>query len=200
MNEVQPLINSILEEANREAERIREEGRSDAMTLQKRLQAKAEDRRAELLREAERKAQEEKSRRKIQAQLAMRRELLEVKSQLIAEVFATVQNRLTQMEDGAYRRFIKKLILQAVQTGEEELVLSTKDRARLGDDFLKEVNGEIKKSGLKGKLVLAEADSSLPSGFLLRRGKVVHNYSLANLVDAQREELLPEIGKRLFAK
>src|SRR5690554_6468806 len=135
MNQVQPLIDSILAEANREAEKIREAGREKIRTLQEESRAQAESRRAKLLAEAEQKAREEKSRQKIQAQLEMRRELLEEKSTLIKRVFATTLQRLTQMEGGAYRRLLVRMILEALQSGNQssraELILSVRDNNRL---------------------------------------------------------------------
>lgn len=208
MNEVQPLLNSILDEANQEAERIREAGRLKAQGLQEEFRAKAERRQAELMAEAERKAEDDKSRRKIQAQLEMKRELLEAKAKLIDDVFHTVQERLTQMETGAYERLMSRLVIEALRFCEQEagnspveLILSPRDQARLGRNFVEEISQELKKEGLafRGGLTLGRADPALTGGFLLRQGKIVQNYSLKNLVNAKREELLPEIGRRLFS-
>src|SRR5690554_3263490 len=204
MNQVQPLIESILEEAKREAEKIQEAGRQKVRTLQEKSRTQAESRRAELREQAEQKALEEKNRQKIQAQLEMRRELLEIKSDLTKRVFATTLERLTQMESGAYQRLLVRMILEALQSGAQsfpvELVLSSRDYNRLGQDILREVKAELKKTG-KGELelTLGQADPALLGGFLLRQKNIVQNYSLDNLVNSKKEELLPEIGKRLFS-
>lgn len=209
MNEVQPLLNSILDEANQEAEGIREAGRLKAQGLQEKFKAKAERRQAELMAEAERKAEDDKSRKKIQAQLEMKRELLEAKAKVIDELFQTVRERLTQMETGAYERLMSRLVLEALrfcdhETGNSpvELILSPRDLARLGRSFVEEISRELKKEGsaFRGGLTLGQADPALTGGFFLRQGKIVQNYSLENLVNAKREELLPEIGRRLFSQ
>lgn len=208
MNEVQPLLNSILDEANQEAEEIREAGRLKARSVQEEFKARAEQRRSELLAEAEKKAKEEKSRQKIQAQLEMKRELLEEKAKIIDGLFQTVRDRLTQMETGAYQRLMLRLVIEALRAGAQEagdnpaqLILSLRDQERLGRSFLEQVTQELKKEGLtlRGGLSLGEADPALSGGFFLRQGKIVQNYSLDNLVNAKREELLPEIGRRLFS-
>lgn len=208
MNEVQPLLNSILDEANQEAEEIREAGRLKARKLQEGFKARAEQRRSELLAEAEKKTKEEKSRQKIQAQLEMKRELLEEKAKIIDGLFQTVRDRLTQMEAGAYQRLMLRLVIEALHAGEQEagnspaqLILSPRDQERLGRNFVEQVSQELKKEGLtlRGGLTLGEADPALSGGFFLRQGKIAQNYSLENLVNAKREELLPEIGRRLFS-
>jgi vacuolar-type H+-ATPase subunit E/Vma4 len=113
------------------------------------------------------------------------------------------------METGAYERLMSRLVLEALrfcdqETGNSpvELILSPRDLARLGRSFVEEISRELKKEGsaFRGGLTLGQADPALTGGFFLRQGKIVQNYSLENLVNAKREELLPEIGRRLFSQ
>lgn len=198
MKELQPLLDSILEDARKEAEEIRKKGREEAEALRAKFKAEAEQLRKNILEEARRKAAEEKARRKIQAEMDAGKELLETKNQLLGEFFSALKERLAGMKDDEYRGLLRKLILRAVETGTEELFLSPADRRWLGESFLAGVNQELKNQGKKGALVYGSEVSDLSGGFLLRRGKIVHNYSLENLIAAKKDELLPEIGKRLF--
>lgn len=198
MRELQPLLDSILEDAQKEAEKIRKKGREEAEALRTKYKAEAEQVRQNILEQARIKAADDKARRKIQAQMAAGRELLETKNRLLEEFFSALKERLTGMKDDEYRGLLRKLILRAVETGTEELFLSPADRRWLGESFLAGLNQELKKQGKKGALVYGSDVSDLTGGFLLRRGKIVHNYSLENLIASKKDELLPEIGKRLF--
>ena len=60
-------------------------------------------------------------------------------------------------------------------------------------------SAELKKAGQgEPELTLGQVDPDMSGGFLLRQHNIVQNYSLDNLVNSKKEELLPEIGKRLF--
>ena len=122
------------------------------------------------------------------------------KNQLVEEVFQAVKKRLAGMKDEDYRQFLRQLILQAVETGDEKLFFSIPDHRWLGEAFLTDLNRELERQGRKGALSYGEAAADLNGGFILRRGKVVQNFSLDNLVEMKKDELLPEVGRRLFTE
>lgn len=198
MQEIQPLVDSILEEARREAEELREQGRTAAEEVKAKYQARSEELHQELLSQAEKRAKETKEREKIQAQLGTRRELLEMKGKFIDRVFKMAESRLSEMDRKSYESFMEGLLLRAVETGTEELLLSARDRQRLGGEFLNRINNKLRNSGKKGNLVYSEETPEVSGGFILRRGKILHNYTIENLVASKKEELTPEIAKKLF--
>ncbi|NLY89815.1 MAG: hypothetical protein GX085_09410 [Firmicutes bacterium] len=198
MQELQPLLDSILEDARKEAEQIRKKGRAEAEKLRSEYKEKAEHLREEIMSRRQRQAAEEKNRRKIQAQMDAGRELLAAKNQLVEEVFQALKKRLAGMKDEDYRQLLRKLILQAVETGEEKLFFSVPDCRWLGEAFLAELNQELERQGRKGALTYGEAAADLSGGFILQQGKIIQNFSLENLVEMKRDDLLPEIGRRLF--
>lgn len=200
MQKLQPLLDSILEDARKEAAQIREKGRAEAEKLRAEYKAKAERLREEMISRGQKQAAEEKNRRKIQARMEAGRELLAAKNQLVEEVFRAVKKRLAGMKDEDYRQLLRQLILQAVETGDEKLFFSIPDRRWLGEAFLTELNRELEEQGRKGALAYGEPVADLSGGFILQRGKVVQNFSLENLVEMKKDELLPEIGRRLFAE
>jgi V/A-type H+-transporting ATPase subunit E len=202
MQELQPLLDSILEDARKEAAEIRKKGRAEAEELRAEYMEKAERLREEIMNRGEKQAADEKNRRKIQAKMDAGRELLAAKNQLVEEVFQTVKKRLARMKDEDYRQLLRHLILQAVETGDEKLFFSIPDRRWLGEAFLADLNQELEKRGRKGALTYGEGEAAadLSGGFILQRGKVVQNFSLDNLVEMKKDELLPEVGRRLFSE
>ena len=200
MQELQPLLDSIIEDARKEAAQIREKGRAEAEKLRAEYAEKAKRLREEIISREQRQAAEEKNRRKIQAKMEAGRELLAAKNRLVEEIFQALKKRLAGMKNEDYRELLQRLILEAVETGDEKLFFSIPDQRWLGEAFLAELNRELEKQGRKGALSYGEAAAELSGGFILQRGKVVQNFSLENLVEMKRDELLPEIGRRLFAE
>ena len=189
-----------MEDARKEAAQIREKGRAEAEELRAGYMEKAERLREEIMNRGQKQAADEKNRRKIQAKMDAGRELLAAKNQLVEEVFQAVKKRLAGMKDEDYRQFLRQLILQAVETGDEKLFFSIPDHRWLGEAFLTDLNRELERQGRKGALSYGEAAADLNGGFILRRGKVVQNFSLDNLVEMKKDELLPEVGRRLFTE
>jgi V/A-type H+-transporting ATPase subunit E len=90
-----------------------------------------------------------------------------------------------------------KLMLQAVETGDEEIIIG-KDEKRIDQKFIKNVNRELG-PGFKGNLRLANETQNLTAGFILKRGKIKNNVSLNVLLQRARKELEIELAKKLFA-
>lgn len=200
MQELQPLLDSILEDARKEAAQIRQKGHEEAEKIRAGYREKAERLREETMNRAQKQAAEERNRRKIQAKMNAGRELLEAKTQMVEELFQALKKRLAGMKDEDYRQLLRRLILQAVETGDEKLLFSKPDRRWLGEAFLADLNRELEKRGLKGALAYGDVTADLTGGFIFHQGKVVQNFSLESLVEMKKDELLPEVGRRLFAE
>jgi len=87
------------------------------------------------------------------------------------------------------------LMASAVETGDEKVVPG-KDDARIDAKLVADVNARLKD---RGKLTLADEKHNFGGGFLLQRGKVRTNVSLAVLVEQARKDLEIEMAKDLFS-
>ena len=94
---------------------------------------------------------------------------------------------------------IEKMLLSGVETGEEEVVISARDRDRIDNNFIKSVNKEIQKQGKKGALTLAKDESPITGGFVLRRGNVEMDHSFASLIKSQKDDLEIKVADILFS-
>jgi len=177
----------ILEEARREAERIREQAKQEALAAQQTI-----------LREAEAEAQRRRRMHLSLAQLEARNRILAARRQALDGVFAEAAKRLAQLKDQEYLNFLRRLLVQAAETGEEEILLSPKDRARLNANFLESVNAELCKADKKGALRLAQENRELSGGFVLRGRGYEVNVSFSVLIRQAKEKLESEVASILF--
>lgn len=177
----------ILEEAHREADRIRAQGEQDAKGAQQ-----------PILQEAKAEAQRRRRMHLSLAQLEARNKILAARRQALDGVFAEAAKRLAQLKDQEYLGFLKRLLIQATETGEEEIVLSPQDRAKLNANFLESVNAELRKAGKKGALRIAWENRDLGGGFVLRGQGYEVNVSFQVLIRQAKEHLESEVASLLF--
>jgi len=186
----------ILADASDEAARIRGEA------AQK--QAAAEAAMAEQLRQyeaqtqalAEKAGRDKRSRILSAARMEMAKEYLTEKTRLLDDVFLQAQARLSGLNDGEYRELMIRLMSQAAERGEQEVVLDRSEK-RIDQSLIDEVNRRLASSG-KGPLRLSGERQDLGGGFVLRSGRVQSNVSLKVLLAQARDALEMELAKELF--
>ena len=132
------------------------------------------------------------------ARLDLRKALLAEKQNAIDAAFQEAIEILLNMEDAEYRELIKNMILPNVQTGDEEIILSDRDKARLGEDFLEKVNHQLTETKREGNLTISQDTYNMIGGFVLRRGKIELNSSFESLFKSSRDDLESEVSKILF--
>jgi len=175
----------IIAEARREAEAALEAARRKAAAEAERIRARATQR-----------ADEERNRILTLARLAARRELLSEKRALIDRVFEETRESIMTMPADEYGHFIRALLRQAVEAGDEEVIVGEGERRidqRLLDGFSQE-------RGTPGGLRLSTERRPIDGGFVLRRGKTETNCSLETVLRGARERLETEVAGILFAE
>ena len=125
------------------------------------------------------------------------KEFLAEKRGILDEVFAQAREQLRNLPDKEYCEVMTKRMLEAVETGDEEVIVDTNEN-RIDQKFVKQLNRELG-PGFKGNLRLAEQKQDIGGGFILRRGKIKNNVSLEVLLAQARDALEVELAKELFA-
>ena len=123
------------------------------------------------------------------------KELLAEKRKILDEVFETTQKQIASLPDHEYQQIIAKLMVGAVETGDEEIIVDNGER-RINQEFINEVNRQL---GDKGKLKLSDQRQPIGGGFILTRGKIKSNASIPVLLEQIRKELETELAKELFS-
>lgn len=195
---LEKILERIEKDAQDEVDRIKKRASAAADEVIKRAQEEAQALRSQALEKAKSEAEQRRERIISTARLDLRKELLAEKQNAIDAAFREAVESLLNMEDEEYLEVVKGMILSNVQTGDEELILSERDRDRLGEELLEKVNRELTKSGRKGNLTLSQDTYDMLGGFVLRRDNIELNSSFESLFKSFREELELEVSRILF--
>jgi V/A-type H+-transporting ATPase subunit E len=194
--EAQQVIEKILSDAKGEAAKIEQEAREKQAAEQAGLEQQLGDYRAQTKALAEKAGKDEKAHILAAARMQIATEYLAEKRKILDEVFEQARARVQNLPDGEYRQLMAHLMLAAVETAEQEVVIGNKE-GRIDASLIQEVNGKLAAGG-KGNLKLSEQRQNLAGGFILKRGKIKTNVSIDVLLDRARKELEIELAGQLF--
>lgn len=198
MSGAEKLKEKIITEANEQADQVLNEARRRAEQTMARGEQEAASRKKALLEQARAQAEERRRRALTIAELDARKKILTAKEELIEDTFKQALTRLQSMEPGAYQEIIFPMLLHAVQSGKEEIIVSSQDRKRFTSEFLASVNQALSRQGKEGKLTLSKESRKIQGGFILRAGEVEINSSFDSILRMQRDQLEPEVAAVLF--
>jgi len=195
--EAEQVVEKILADAKTEADKIKKQADDQEAAEQAKLAEQLDEykKQTEIL--AKKAGEDEKSHILAAARMDIAKQFLAEKRKILDEVFEQARQQLQNLPDKKYRALIKKLILDAVETGDEEVVIDTKEK-RIDGEFIKQVNSELG-SGKKGDLRLSDQKQDIGAGFILKRGKIKTNVSIGVLLDQARKELEVELAKEIFS-
>ena len=195
MNGIEKLIQQIDADAQTEIDAIQAQAQAEAAELTAQYAQQAEREKQEILARGRKAAAEREERLVGVAQLEARKQLLEVKQEMLEKAFEQALQDLLNLPEKDYVELLSKLIAQAAQSGREEVIFSQKDRPRYGKAAVTQANERL---GEKGHLTLSAQTRPIQGGFILSDGEVEVNGTFDTLVRLQRRELDGPVGKVLF--
>jgi len=194
--DAEQVIEKILAEAKAEAEKINNQAAREQQAEQAELDELLAEHHKQTQILARKAAEDTKAHLLATARMTIAKEYLAEKRRVLDEVFEKAREKVKNLPAKDYRGLMKKLMLKAVETGDEEVVLDAKE-TRIDEDFITEINHQLG-SNKKGNLRLSPQREDLGAGFILKRGKIKTNASLDVLLSQAREELEMELAKDLF--
>jgi len=194
------LTEKILEEARQQAQKDVDQAKREAADMLKGARKEAEQRHKSILDKAQREAAERKRRLIAYAELDARKQRLKTKQDMLEDAFRKAIESLNSMPVEKYRDMLVDMVARAVRKGDEEIILSERDRKRLGDDFAGLVNERLKNNSLKARIVLSDETRDISGGFILRSGNVEMNNSFETIIRMVRDELEADVAKALFGE
>ncbi len=195
---IENLQNRIIKDNEDRAMQIENDARAKAEDIINQAKKKAEEIMNNMKAKAEKDGKERKDRLMSRAQLDARNEILFAKQESIDNTLNHVANKINQMDDKQYFEFIEKIILNSVETGEEEIVFSKKDKARIEPSFISEVNSKLNAMGKKGLIKISDETREIGAGFILTHGGLEINCSIESQIRLLRDSLEGEISNLLF--
>lgn len=190
------VVEKILADAKAEAEKIKKQTEANEAAEQAKLAEQLDEHKKQTEILARKAGEDEESHILAAARMDIAMQLLAAKRKILDEVFEQARQQLQNLPDEEYRTLCTKLMLEAVETGEEEIVVD-KNENRIDQDLIDQVNQQLAPKG-KGNLKLSDEKQDIVAGFILKRGQIKTNVSLAVLLDQARKELEIDMAKELF--
>lgn len=195
---IEKLKEKILQDSEAKADAVIAEAKRQAQEIIDKANGRAVQRAEEIHKKASADAAEKLKISNSMLELEMRKDILLTKQQLIEEVFHKALQSLSNMDSNEYEAILFKLIVGAVETGREEILLSAKDRNKLGADFGSKLNTALVQAGKNGTIKVSEETRDIAGGFVLKSEGVEINYSFEALLRMYRDEIEPEVAAILF--
>jgi len=196
--EAEQVVEKILADAKVEAEKIKSEAKEKENAEQAKLNEQLSDYKKQTDIIAQKAGEDKKAHLLAAARMDVAKDYLAEKRKILDEVFAQARQKLQNLPDGEYCKLMTKLMLKAVETGDEEVIVDNNEK-RIDQKFIKNINRELG-PGYKGNLRLSGEKQNLGGGFILKRGKIKNNVSLEVLLNQARKELEIELAKKLFGE
>ena len=190
------VVQKILSEAKAQAEKIVNDARDKAAEQKAQRDAEIAEFDARTDQLAQEAAEDKLQRMLANARMANAKETLAAKVQILEHVFEKAKNAVSQLPDDQYLSLMASLMKQAVETGDEEVIVGKGER-RIDASFISKLNQELG-SGFKGNLRLSGQRADIAGGFILARGKVQVNAGIDVLIESLREILETQLAKELF--
>jgi V/A-type H+-transporting ATPase subunit E len=194
--EAEQVVEKILADARAEADKIKKQADDNEAAEQAKLSEKLDEykKQTEIL--ARQAGEDEKSHILAAARMNIAKEYLAEKRKILDEVYQQARQQLQNLPDKEYHALIKKLLLDTVETGDEEIIVDTNE-SRINHEFIKQINRELG-PGYKGNLKLSREKQNIGVGFIISRGKVKTNVSIDVLLEQARKGLEIQLAKELF--
>ena len=227
MNGIEKITQLIQSEAQTEIDGVLAQARAEAAEITARYASQAQAETAELTAKNQRAAAEREERLVSAAQMEARKTLLAAKQELVEKAYDLALERLCALPEEAYIQVLADLMVQASTTGQEEVILSPRDRERVGRAAVSRANEILAKqtapelpeeltstrvgaildkvaAGVSAivqgtaMLTLSQETRDIRGGCILKDGNVEVNCAFETLVRLQRTETAGAVAKRLF--
>jgi len=179
--------NKIIEEANSRAKEIKEKAEKESIVIK-----------VEILNKINQEILLKKGKIITEANLEAKKNILSTKQEIIDNTFNKALDEIIKLDNKLYCNFIKKIILDNVERGDETIFISLFDKDKISKDFIREINYELEAKGKKGNLNLSPSYLQIKGGVVIGSNNIRKNSSLELIFKKVREELEIEISQYLF--
>lgn len=131
------------------------------------------------------------------ARLDAKKELLQLKQDMVSQGFDKAREALSQLPEDKYCALLTKLAVRSASGG-EELVFNARDKAAVGAKVAEAANRELTAQGKPAGLTVSDEEGAFSGGLILRRGSVEINCTTELLVEVCRGELAAKMAGVLF--
>lgn len=188
----------IISDAEIEANKIINEATNKTKEIKEEAEKEARDIKSKILKRINQEILLKKGKIITEANLEAKKAILSIKQEIIDKTFNRALENIINLDDKKYRDFVKKIILDNIEKGDETIFISSSDKDRISKDFIKEINCEIEAKSKKGNINLSPSYLQIKGGVVIGSNNIRKNSSLELIFKKVREELEIKISQYLF--
>lgn len=198
MSDINILINKIIRDAENRRDEIMHEAEKESAKLISKSTAAAELEKRKKIAKAKMEAPVRKERIVSSAAMEVRNRRLEAKQKVIERVFDEAAQSLTALPDREYLNFISKTLVSLDLKGDETLIFAQRDSSRIDDKFIQSINGVLYSKGKTANIKIDKSFGNFMGGFIVQQDGIELNYTFDAVLNSMRDELEQEVADLLF--
>jgi len=195
---IKDISKKIISDAKIQADKIIAQAEDNSNNIIKKGKKEADNIKNVILYKYNQEASLKKSKILTEANLGVKKTILLEKQKIMEDVFGNAWESILKLGNKDYQNFIKKLILDNIEKGDETIFIGSPDKNRISKDFIEGINKELKAKDKKGELKLSDSYLPIKGGIIIGSGTIRKNISLELLLKNVREESETQISKILF--
>ena len=195
---IKDINDKIISDAKIQANKIIAQAEDNATNIIKKGEKDADNVKKEILYKINQEASLKKGKILTEANLEAKKTILLEKHKIMEDVFTKALESIVRLSNQDYLQFIKKLILDNIESGDETIFTGSLDKNKISKDFIEKINKELKTKSKKGELKLSTSHLPIKGGIIIGSGAIRKNISLELLLKNIREESEMQISKLLF--
>ncbi|HEC91733.1 MAG TPA: hypothetical protein ENI51_01865, partial [Candidatus Atribacteria bacterium] len=161
---IKDIKEKIISDAKNKANKIIEDANNKAKEIREKAKKESEDIKLKILNRINQEILLKKGKIITEANLAARKTILSTKQDIVEKTFNKALDKIIKLDDKQYLNFIKKIILNNIEKGDETIFISSLDKDRVTKNFIKEINDELQTNGKQGKLKLSSTYLDIKGG------------------------------------
>jgi len=195
---IKDIKDKIFESATHEKNKIIEEANNNIKTFKNNSQSEIDSIKNSIIERYEQEAELEEKKIITEAKLQANKEILSEKQAILEDIFREAEKKIENLDKEKYLHLMEKLILDNVESGDETIYLSNKERKEINQDFIDSINHKLKSKSKKGDLKLAKKTLPIKGGVVLGTEEIRKNASLDIIFNKIRDEIETKLSQFLF--
>jgi len=149
---LESIIKSIEMKSSQEIDKIKEGANQEREKILIQAEKEADKIKDEIKEGFKKEGEDEKKKRVIRARSKEKKEILNLKRELINEVFKLAEKEISSLNKEEYLALLKDSLLANIDSGNEEIVFSPKDKKLIEGEFINNLRENLKEKGEKIKI------------------------------------------------
>ena len=196
MKGIDNIVKAILDDAKADVKATKDQTKKQIKQLKDKSSADVKKQINTLNSDTSKRAEELKRREKTIMDVEIRRNNLMVKREMVNKAFDMAYDSLCSLKAKDYDEIVIKMMLEAVESGDEEVVAGTDKK--IGQKLVDKVNKKLAAQKRTGNLTLSKDTGDFAGGFVLRRNGIETNCTFDMLINQIKPNIESEVAKILF--